>query len=303
MQIPRPRLLLFPCTCNSSCPGLSWAAPGAQARVLPSLKARAPQAEAATRAGLAERCRARGAGRAHRCHSLQFARPLRRRRGRREHRVIAPRQSPSHSDARFDDRRPAAVSQRRSVPRQPARGVGTHSARDPLPARCAGTSRWPSTMASSTSKSRRRTCGRSIRGFPSVARAARTPRASKSKSSTSSAPEPGSAPASRLGIDRDSKYLQYADRQLGSTWWSLSTIYSDNSDGRLGELTLEKPFYSLGSRRAGGLSLLDDQRIDARYDTGRDHRPIRDAREARDYLLGESPRVSWMAGRDASPRA
>lgn len=70
------------------------------------------------------------------------------------------------------------------------------------------------------------------------------------------------------GIDRDSKFLHYADRQIGSTWWSLSTIYSDNSDGRLGEFTLEKPFYSLGSRRAGGLSLLDDQRVDARYDLG-----------------------------------
>ena len=70
------------------------------------------------------------------------------------------------------------------------------------------------------------------------------------------------------GIDRDSKYLHYADRQLGSTWWSLSTIYSDNSDGRLGEFTLEKPFYSLGSLRASGLSLLDDQRVDARYDMG-----------------------------------
>ena len=70
------------------------------------------------------------------------------------------------------------------------------------------------------------------------------------------------------GIDRDSKYLKYADRQLGSTWWSLSTIYSDNSDGRLGEFTLQKPFYSLGSQHAGGLALLDDQRVDARYDGG-----------------------------------
>ena len=69
-------------------------------------------------------------------------------------------------------------------------------------------------------------------------------------------------------VDRDSQYLKYSDRQLGSTWWSLATIYSDNSDGRLGELILEKPFYSLGSRRAGGISLLDDQRIDARYDLG-----------------------------------
>ena len=70
------------------------------------------------------------------------------------------------------------------------------------------------------------------------------------------------------GVDRDSKYLRYDDRQLGSTWWSLSTLYSDNSDGRLAELTFEQPFYSLDSRRAGGVSLLDDQRVDARYDGG-----------------------------------
>ena len=36
------------------------------------------------------------------------------------------------------------------------------------------------------------------------------------------------------GVDRDSKFIQYRDRQLGSSWWDLSTAYSDNSDGRLG---------------------------------------------------------------------
>ena len=69
-------------------------------------------------------------------------------------------------------------------------------------------------------------------------------------------------------VDRDSKFIQYRDRQLGSSWWSLSTEYSDNSDGRLGELSLEHPFYALGSRWAGGVSLLDDQRTDSRYDLG-----------------------------------
>jgi hypothetical protein len=72
----------------------------------------------------------------------------------------------------------------------------------------------------------------------------------------------------KSGLDRDSKYLEYSNRQLGSSWWSLSTIYSDNSDGRLAGVVLEKPFYSLGSRDAGGLSLLDDERIDSRYDLG-----------------------------------
>lgn len=72
----------------------------------------------------------------------------------------------------------------------------------------------------------------------------------------------------KSGLDRDSKYLEYSNRQMGSSWWSLSTIYSDNSDGRLGEITVDKPFYSLGSRNAGGFSLLDDERIDSRYDLG-----------------------------------
>lgn len=70
------------------------------------------------------------------------------------------------------------------------------------------------------------------------------------------------------GIDRDSKYLRFSDRQLGSTWWSLSTLYSDNSDGRLAQVELEKPFYALGSRGAGGVSLLDDERIDSLYSNG-----------------------------------
>jgi hypothetical protein len=70
------------------------------------------------------------------------------------------------------------------------------------------------------------------------------------------------------GVDRDSKFIQYRDRQLGSSWWDLSTAYSDNSDGRLGEFSLEHPFYALGSRWAGGVSLRDDQRTDSRYDLG-----------------------------------
>ena len=70
------------------------------------------------------------------------------------------------------------------------------------------------------------------------------------------------------GVDRDSKYIRYRDRQLGSSWWDLSTVYSDNSDGRLAEFALEHPFYALGSRWAGGVSLLDDQRTDSRYDLG-----------------------------------
>jgi hypothetical protein len=69
-------------------------------------------------------------------------------------------------------------------------------------------------------------------------------------------------------VDRDSKFVHYRDRQLGSSWWDLDTAYSDNSDGRLAEFALEHPFYALGSRWAGGVSLLDDQRTDSRYHLG-----------------------------------
>lgn len=73
----------------------------------------------------------------------------------------------------------------------------------------------------------------------------------------------------RSGIDRDSKSVFYRDRQLGSSWWDLSATYSDNSDGRLADFSLERPFYSLETQRAGGVSVRDDLRVDSRYDLGK----------------------------------
>jgi outer membrane protein assembly factor BamA len=73
----------------------------------------------------------------------------------------------------------------------------------------------------------------------------------------------------KSGVDRDSKEIHYRDRQLGKSWWNLTTTYSDNSDGRLAELSLDRPFYALDSRWAAGLSLLDDRRTDTRYDLGK----------------------------------
>ena len=70
------------------------------------------------------------------------------------------------------------------------------------------------------------------------------------------------------GVDRDSKTVFYRDRQLGSSWWDLTTSYSDNSDGRLAAFALVRPFYALDTRWAAGVELLDDQRIDSRYDLG-----------------------------------
>lgn len=72
----------------------------------------------------------------------------------------------------------------------------------------------------------------------------------------------------KSGIDRDSTRIFYRDPQLGSSWWELSLAYENNSDGQLGEFSLEQPFYSLDTRRAGGISIKDDLRVDSRYDLG-----------------------------------
>jgi outer membrane protein assembly factor BamA len=69
-------------------------------------------------------------------------------------------------------------------------------------------------------------------------------------------------------VDRDSKFLRFRDHQLGSSWWDLSTTYSDNSDGRLAALAIDHPFYALDTRWAAGAYLLDDRRTDSRYDLG-----------------------------------
>ncbi len=72
----------------------------------------------------------------------------------------------------------------------------------------------------------------------------------------------------RSGVDRDSKFIHYRDRQLGESWWDLAAGYSDNSDGRLAEFSLERPFYALDARWAAGVAFTDDQRVDSRYDLG-----------------------------------
>jgi outer membrane protein assembly factor BamA len=72
----------------------------------------------------------------------------------------------------------------------------------------------------------------------------------------------------KSGVDRDSKFIRYRDRQLGSSWWGLTASYADNSDGRAAGIGLERPFHALDSRWAAGVSLQDDQRVDSRYDRG-----------------------------------
>ena len=70
------------------------------------------------------------------------------------------------------------------------------------------------------------------------------------------------------GVDRTSKALTYQDSQLLGSRWTLAGEYDDNSDGRAQKLALEKPFYALDTRSAGGLSLSNERRIDSVYSQG-----------------------------------
>ena len=69
-------------------------------------------------------------------------------------------------------------------------------------------------------------------------------------------------------VDRDSTIIKFFDRNLGNSWYSLGAVYENNSDGYVRQLGIEKPFYSLVSTDARGISLLDEDRIDALYDRG-----------------------------------
>jgi outer membrane protein assembly factor BamA len=71
-------------------------------------------------------------------------------------------------------------------------------------------------------------------------------------------------------VDRDITSVRYVDRQLGSSWWALEAEHSDFSDGGAKRFSLEQPFYSLDTRWAGGVSTYDTDRIDSRYDLGKE---------------------------------
>lgn len=75
--------------------------------------------------------------------------------------------------------------------------------------------------------------------------------------------------ARRSDVDRDSTLIEYKDRHLSNTWVSLQAAYASNSDGSLRSLDLQRPFYSLDTRWAAGVSVLDEERIESLYDLGK----------------------------------
>jgi hypothetical protein len=72
----------------------------------------------------------------------------------------------------------------------------------------------------------------------------------------------------RVDEQRRSTEVGYGDQNLAGRWISIYTAVADNSDGHVYELELERPFYALDVRRAGGGRALDEKREDKVYALG-----------------------------------
>lgn len=70
-------------------------------------------------------------------------------------------------------------------------------------------------------------------------------------------------------VDRSSAEVEWVNHSLFGTHWELATRYADLSDGQTGFLQIERPFYSLDSRWAFGVTGYRDDRVTTRYDLGR----------------------------------
>ncbi|MDH3531955.1 MAG: BamA/TamA family outer membrane protein [Gammaproteobacteria bacterium] len=69
-------------------------------------------------------------------------------------------------------------------------------------------------------------------------------------------------------VDRDSHVLKIVDHNFHDSWYGLTAFFESNSDGYKRLLDINRPFYSLNSRSAHGLTYLDEDRIDSLYDRG-----------------------------------
>jgi len=69
-------------------------------------------------------------------------------------------------------------------------------------------------------------------------------------------------------VDRTSLDFAFFDPHFHSTWTRLGVVYSDADDGSTKALRIDRPFYALDTRRAGGGYLFDSIRNEPRYAYG-----------------------------------
>ncbi len=69
-------------------------------------------------------------------------------------------------------------------------------------------------------------------------------------------------------VDRTSLLYRYRDPNVFGSRIRLALHFSDNSDGRLKRFVLERPFFSLDTRRQAGLTAQSYDRVDSLYSQG-----------------------------------
>ncbi|HEV7667440.1 MAG TPA: hypothetical protein VGS22_02870 [Thermoanaerobaculia bacterium] len=69
-------------------------------------------------------------------------------------------------------------------------------------------------------------------------------------------------------VDRTSSLLHYRDPNVGHSRVLFDLGYSNNSDGDLKSVQVERPFFSFDSRWAAGLTAVSDDRVDSLYRLG-----------------------------------
>ncbi len=70
-------------------------------------------------------------------------------------------------------------------------------------------------------------------------------------------------------VDRSSTDVDYFDPHFHSTWTRVGVTYSDADDGETKGLRVDRPFYALDTRHAGGVWLHESLRNDPRYALGK----------------------------------
>ncbi len=89
-------------------------------------------------------------------------------------------------------------------------------------------------------------------------------------------------------VDRNETQIRYFDPLLFGTRNQLAVVYADKSDGRTKYISLERPFYSLDSRWAMGISAGTDIETDSLYEFGEIFRQFRHYSETGQVYWGFS---------------
>jgi hypothetical protein len=97
-------------------------------------------------------------------------------------------------------------------------------------------------------------------------------------------------------VDREAIQFDYVDPHFSDGHTRLAVMYADASDGETAALGLQRPFYSLDTRRAGGVRLFDGRLNEPRYVLGDEIGEFEHSSENHELQYGVSQGLSgrWV---------